>query len=293
MGRPGLTVPEGVSRKRPPVSGPFIFCRLVPSGRSVKRESVNQFSTFQYSVLVAAGVASGFINTVAGGGSFLTMPALMLLGMPADIANGTNRPSVLAQSVSTVLGFHSAGKFDRQAAVWILAASAAGVLIGALGATWLPVSYLKPVLLGSMVIISALMFAKPELVLPPKDAPALSIHDRPVSILWFVLTGIYGGFVQGGIGFLSLMVLCGTLHYDLVRANALKIAISGISGIIPLAVFLYTGKVLWIPAIVLSVAAIAGSRLGVGFAVTAKHETLRVVLFVTVLAVTVAAFLKS
>lgn len=254
---------------------------------------MSDFSPLHYSILVLAGGASGFINTVAGGGSFLTLPALMLLGMPADVANATNRPSVLAQSVSTVAGFHAAGRFDTRAATWILGISSAGVMAGALAANWIPADYLKPILLGSMVIIATLMFFKPDLVLPPRDVPVLTVMDRPISVLWLVLTGFYGGLIQGGIGFLSLMVLCGVLHYDLTRANGMKIAISGISGILPLLVFLFAGKILWVPAMVLAVAAVIGSRIGVRFAITAKQETLRVILFVTVVIVTIAAFLKN
>jgi len=254
---------------------------------------LEHLTLFHWIVLTVAGIASGFINTVAGGGSFITMPALMLVGLPADVANGTNRPSVVAQSVSTVIGFNKAGKFDKDAALWILGSSFFGILLGALMASWLPVSVLKPTLLVSMLVISGMMFVKPDLVSPPVDAEPVKVTDAPLSILWLFLTGIYGGFVQGGIGFLSLMVLCGALRYDLVRANALKIAISGVSGIVPLVVFLFAGKILWYPALVLAAATVIGSRLGVGFAVRAKMETLRWILFVTVIVVTIAAFLKT
>jgi len=243
--------------------------------------------------LILAGTASGFINTLAGGGSFLTLPALMLLGMPADLANGTNRVSVLAQSASTVQGFYKEGKFDTKAALWILAPSALGALAGAWTAALIPAGYLKPMLLGIMLIVAAVIVIKPQWISPPPDERTYTVRERPIAFFWFFLTGIYAGFIQAGVGFLSLMVLGGVLRYDLLRANALKIAISGMFGIVPLIVFALAGKVLWIPGAVLGAATVVGSRIGVRFALRAPERVLRWFLFAAVICVTVAAFLKK
>ncbi|HZO16861.1 MAG TPA: sulfite exporter TauE/SafE family protein, partial [Polyangiaceae bacterium] len=89
-------------------------------------------------VLVLAGLIAGFVNTMAGGGSLLTLPALMLLGLPADIANGTNRLSVLSQSLSGVLLFHKEEKLDRRAIVPVLAPTVSGSLVGAVVASRVP-----------------------------------------------------------------------------------------------------------------------------------------------------------
>lgn len=233
-------------------------------------------------LLVAAGVGSGFINTLAGGGSLLTLPALILLGMPADFANGTNRISVLAQSASTVMGFHGAGKFDTRAAVSILAPAAFGSLIGSLTATWIDPKLLEPLLLFAMLAMAAVLALRPKAIAPTEAVLNLTVKEKPIAIFYLFLVGLYGGFAQAGVGYLSLLVLGAVLRYDLVRANALKIAISGMFGIVPLAVFLLAGKVLWVPGAVLAVATIVGSRLGVRFALEARADTLRWILFACV-----------
>lgn len=240
-------------------------------------------STPNIVLLVLAGVGSGFINTLAGGGSLLTLPALILLGMPADFANGTNRISVLAQSASTVLGFHGAGKFDTRAAVWILTPAALGSLIGSATAAWIDPGVLEPLLLVAMVSMAALLALRPRAIAPSEAVLNLSVKEKPVAIFYLFLVGLYGGFAQAGVGYLSLIVLGGVLRYDLVRANALKIAISGMFGIVPLAVFLIAERVLWVPGAILAVATVVGSRLGVRFALKAKAETLRWILFGCVL----------
>ncbi|MEJ6591224.1 MAG: TSUP family transporter, partial [SAR86 cluster bacterium] len=101
--------------------------------------------------LLTAGVIGGFINTLAGGGSMLTLPALMLLGMPADIANATNRVGVLFQSLAGVKGFKDQDKLDSSAIGPVLIPTLLGALVGSLFAAYLPVGVLKPILLGTMV----------------------------------------------------------------------------------------------------------------------------------------------
>ena len=91
------------------------------------------YDLLHITLLVIAGIAAGFVNTVAGGGSVFTVPALMLLGMPADIANGTNRVGVLMQSAAGVWGFRNRGKLDQSALMPIAVPTVAGSLIGASG----------------------------------------------------------------------------------------------------------------------------------------------------------------
>ena len=106
---------------------------------------------FYYAVLLVTGLIAGVINTLAGGGSSLTVPALMMTGMPADVANATNRLGVGLQCVVGVRGFKRHDKLDMTDALPIVAMTLGGGLVGALAASYLPNTYLKPVLLGSMV----------------------------------------------------------------------------------------------------------------------------------------------
>ena len=103
---------------------------------------------WSYAAILAAGVAAGFINTMAGGGSLLTLPALMLLGMPATDANGTNRLAVVTQSMSGVLAFHREGRLDTKAIVPVAGPTIVGAIAGSWVAAISPDEVLKPVLLA-------------------------------------------------------------------------------------------------------------------------------------------------
>jgi hypothetical protein len=249
-----------------------------------------EFTWLTFSLLVASGVIAGFINTLAGGGSLLTLPALMLLGMPADIANGTNRIAVLLQSLEGMRGFHSHGKLARDAIVPILAPTLGGSLVGALVASFLPAGVLKPVLLTTLMVMALIMVLRPGTVSPGPDEQPRRLRDTPSGYFWLFGAGLYGGFIQAGVGFVLITALAGVLRYDLVRANALKLTCTAVFGAVSLAVFVTRDQVLWIPGLVLAAGSVVGVRLSVRLAVNVSQRALRWFLLFMVLAVSIAAW---
>lgn len=247
----------------------------------------------RYGAVVIAGIAAGFINTMAGGGSLLTLPALMLLGMPANIANGTNRLAVVTQSLSGVIGFHAEGRLPTRAVIPVAAPTIVGALVGAQVATHTPNWILEPVLLGTMALMALVMLVRPKLFHAEEDETPRGALARPAPVLGLFAAGLYGGFVQAGVGFVLLAVLGGLLRYDAVRANALKLVCTLLFGVAALGVFVLEGQLEWTPAVVLAVATVIGSQLGVRFAIKTRAAVLRGIVFVAVLASCVAAFLKS
>ena len=242
-------------------------------------------------LLIATGVISGFINTLAGGGSMLTLPALMLLGMPADVANATNRVGVLMQSVTGVKGFADNDRLDRSAIVPVLIPTVAGALVGSLLASYLPVSLLKPVLLGTMIMMALVMLLRPGTVVPPEGTMPRNIKDHPMAALGLFGAGLYGGFVQAGVGFILIAALAGGLRYDLVRTNALKVVCTAVFSGVALAIFALRGQVWWIPGVVLAVGSVAGAWLSVRFALNVSQNTLKWLLFIMVTASCAGALL--
>ena len=243
---------------------------------------IYELSITTVTLLVFAGLFAGFVNTLAGGGSMLTLPALMMLGMPADIANATNRVGVLLQSVEGVRGFHANGKLEIQAIGPILLPTLLGALCGSLVATYLPVYVLKPVLLGSMIAIALITLLKPSVVAPPAGTVPFKLKQRPAAFVGLFLAGVYGGFVQAGVGFMLIAALAGGLRYDLVRTNALKMVCTAIFSVVALAVFMTRGQVLWIPGLILAVGMVVGASLSVRFAISVSQNTLKWILFVMV-----------
>ncbi len=233
-------------------------------------------------LLVGAGYLAGFINTIASGGSMLTLPAFMMLGLPADVANGTNRVGILLQSLAGARGFHKKGKLAPDTIIPTLIPTLLGSLLGSLLASYLPVSWLKPALLGTMLGMAVLMLVQPSIVAPPPGTPTYTLKERPLAWIGLFMAGAYGGFVQAGVGFILIAALAGGLRYDLVRTNALKMAITATLTMVALAVFVIRGQVLWIPGLLMAAGTVVGAVTSVQFAISVPQSVLKWVLFLMV-----------
>jgi uncharacterized protein len=243
----------------------------------------------QAALLVATGLVAGVINTLAGGGSNLTLPALMVMGLPADVANATNRVGVVLQNLVAVLGFKRHDKIPMDDVGPVLVPTLVGGLLGAVAAAYAPSAILKPLLLGAMLTMTVIMLVRPSVILPPADTKPYRVKERPSSWWWLGVAGFYGGFVQAGVGFILITALAGSLRYDLVRTNALKVVCTLAFTLLALSVFIYQGHVLWMPGLILASGTMLGAHFAVKFAITAKPETLKWFLFLMTLCGTVAA----
>ncbi|RLB38135.1 MAG: sulfite exporter TauE/SafE family protein [Deltaproteobacteria bacterium] len=252
---------------------------------------IGELSYQSLAMLAAAGVLATVINVMAGGGGMIVLPALMALGLPADVANGTYRLGVVTQSIAGTAAMRREGKLDTTSIVPILIPTVLGAVAGALLATWVPREVLKPIMLTTMILMAALIaFRKQTLI--PGEGPALTPQQAPRSFVGLFLAGVYGGFIQAGVGFLLLGVLVGTLRHDLIAGNALKLVITLAFGSVSLGIFAWAGLVAWVPALVLAAASIVGARLGVGLMLTVPIARLRWFVFACVVAVSVAAWLR-
>ena len=240
-------------------------------------------------LLVTTGFLAGIINTLAGGGSNLTIPALMVMGLTADVANATNRVGVLMQSLGGVHGFRRHGRLDTSDMLPVLVPNLLGGAIGAAAAAALPALYLKPVLLGTMIGMSLLILLRPSVVAPPAGTQALRVRERPLAWLALFAAGVYGGFVQAGVGFVLIAALAGSLRYDLVRSNALKMLCTGAFTLVALAIFVARGLVLWLPGLVLGVSTMFGAALAVRLALRLSQRALKWFLFLMTLCASAAA----
>ncbi|MEI6860182.1 MAG: sulfite exporter TauE/SafE family protein [Shewanella sp.] len=241
-------------------------------------------------LLLVTGFFAGIINTLAGGGSNLTLPALMVMGMPADVANATNRVGVFMQSMVAVFSFKKHGKLDTDDKVPILIPTVIGGVFGAAGAAYAPSEWIKPMLLGTMLLMALVILVKPSIIAPELGTPVNKVHQTPSSWWWLGIAGFYGGFVQAGVGFVLLAALAGSLRYDLVRANALKMLCTLVFTSVALVLFMLEGLIQWLPGFILATGAMFGARLAVKMAIKAKPEALKWFLFVMTLVGCVAAY---
>lgn len=232
-----------------------------------------------YLALFLVGVVGAIINVIAGGGSFLTLPLLIFLGLPPAIANGTNRVGVLAQNVSASFGFH---RKDVLPLRWALAAAlpaTAGALLGVWAALNVPELAFRRIL---SVVMLAVAFGT--LFRRAKTAPRPDVRSawHPALIAGFFLAGMYGGFLQAGVGFLVL-ALTTFAGLDLVRGNAVKVFAVMLLTLLSLAVFAGSGHVHWPAGLALGFGNILGGIVGVRVTVLKGQQWLERVVMVTIL----------
>jgi uncharacterized protein len=217
-------------------------------------------------------VVSAWLNVVAGGGSFLTLPLLIFLGYPPSLANGTNRVGIFAQNVVAVLGFHRHGALDWRLGLLAALPATFGAGFGAWAALAIGDAAFRRILAVLMLIAAfGTLF---------RAGSGAGTTARPVRPVLFAASffgvGAYGGFVQAGIGFLILAVTTAA-GIDLVRANALKVLCVLVFTPLALALFALDGKVDWAAGLALASGSLVGARLGVHFTLTKAQGTLRVV----------------
>lgn len=229
-------------------------------------------------VLVLASTVAGWLNVVAGGGSFLTLPLLVFLGMPAAMANGTNRVGVLFQGAAASIGFHRHRVLDWRWALWASIPCGLGTLLGARWALLLPDESFKKVLALVMVAITLLTLARPK----QRDLDGPGGRQRLWVALGFFGVGIYGGFIQAGVGFLVLTVTTWA-GLDLVRGNAIKVLTILLSTILSLVLFAWNGKIDWTVGLLLAAGFAFGAWLGVRATVRRGQAWIRRVVTVTVI----------
>ncbi len=248
------------------------------------------YSVLHIITLLVLGYIAGIINVLAGGGSNLTLPALMVLGMPADIANATNRVGILFQGLWAIKGFHGHGQLPLHDIKGLFIPLSIGGILGALAASYAPVIYLKPVLLITMIAMSLIILIRPSVIMPaPGTIPKL-VSETPSSWVTLFISGFYGSFVQAGVGFVLILALAGSLRYDLVKTNALKLACTVGFTSIALVIFILRDQVSWIPGLILAVSMMLGAHHGVKFAIKAKPSHLKWFLFLMTLCGSGAAF---
>jgi uncharacterized protein len=242
-----------------------------------------------YAALAVTGFVSSVINVVAGGGSFLTLPLLIFLGLPAVEANGTNRVGVVVQNVPAVWGFHRRGLLDWRYGLVMSLPSLVGALIGAQAALLVGDRAFRRVLAFVMVAVTLLSLLDPLRARRRGEAPPLG---RGWIALGFFVVGLYGGFVQAGVGFLALAVTT-LAGLDLVRGNALKVLNIFLATVLSLAVFAWDSQVRWDMGLALAAGCLAGGAAGVRLTVAKGHDWLHRVVTATVVLFAIALWLSG
>lgn len=233
-------------------------------------------SIWEALLLVGGGALAGVINAMAGGGSSLTVPLLVLAGVPGNAANGSNRVGILASTISTTASFHRRGVTAYREAAGILAPVIVGSLVGAFAISRLADDQFETIFGILMLPIIFLSLREPR---TPSVGP---VWSRRTTLVVFFGIGIYGGAVQAGVGLVLLAALTRAGH-DLIKANVIKVLVNVVTTAVALPVFIISGNVHWGPALVLATGLVGGGWVGARIAVEGGERVIRAVMVVAAL----------
>lgn len=239
---------------------------------------------WQLVVLAGAGGVAGFVNVMAGGGSLLTMPVMIFLGMTPATANGTNRIALLIQNIIAVDEFRRKGFADVRRSSTLALCTFPGAVAGAIVAVQFDPLWFKRLLAVVMVLVMIHTLRGRRTSTDGSDEE----RSHPVlAHLTMLGIGFYGGFIQAGVGFLIIASLQGLLLLDLVRVNMHKVFIIGCYMVPSLIVFAINGNVQWLAGLVLAVGNAAGAWVAVRLAVSKGERVIRVVFALAIVAMAI------
>ena len=218
-----------------------------------------------YILLIPAGFIAGVVNTIAGGGSFLTLPALIYFcGLDPKLANGTNRVAILLSSASAAATFHRHGHLEKKLAWRLALPTLLGAPLGALLAIYLPADAFRPIFGGLFLAMAVLLLINPKRLTEKSVlSPRAEVFVTPL----FFGIGVYVGFIQAGMGVLLLMGMSLIRSGDLVGANAIKNLIGFSVTLVAMFFFVAYGLVEWLPGLLMAagnaVGGVGGAKLAI------------------------------
>lgn len=224
---------------------------------------------FTYPVYILVGILSGFLNTVAGGGTLISLPVLIFMGLPGSVANATLRVAILTQNIFAVGGFHSKGiRLPFPYVIYLAIVSLAGGWIGARMAIEVPDHLFNRILaiVMVMVVLSILFERKLQQgLIQEKMSPLRQF----IGVVGFFILGIYGGFIQAGIGLLVIALMTHVHHFPLVKTNSIKVFAAVVYTASAVVAFALAGKIIWEIGIVVAIGHAIGAWFGSRWSVQA------------------------
>jgi len=235
--------------------------------------------TFQLIILFVFGVLAGIINVNAGGGSTLTLPMLIFMGLDGAVANGTNRIAILFQNISAIYSFksqkHSQFKLSFKLALFTLP----GAIIGAYLATNINNQMFEKILAVIMIGVIITM------LLPKKSVETVKELTRKESLYVYLAMfgiGFYGGFIQVGVGFLLMASLYYLMKQSLVFVNMHKVFIVLIYTIPALLIFIFSGNINWGYGFILAGGNMLGAWWGAKFSVKGGDKVIKIIMIIAI-----------
>ena len=236
-------------------------------------------------LLIAAGSFAGFVNSIAGGGSLIVMPLLIFMGLPSAEANGSNRIALFIQNIFSVAGYRSKGVYVFPFALWVAIPAVIGAIIGSKIAVDINDQVFNRILAMVMLVVMGITIFKPKI--SEHGKAALSKKKVWTSIMIFFFLGIYGGFIQAGIGFLIIATLT-TIHgFNMSHTNSIKVFVILCYTFAAVIVFYVEGKIRWEYGLTLAVGNSIGGWLGSRWSVGKSDRLIRMILLIMVVSLSI------
>ncbi|MDC1518910.1 sulfite exporter TauE/SafE family protein [Flavobacteriaceae bacterium] len=232
-------------------------------------------------ILIVVGFFAGVINTLAGGGSLFTLPVLIFLGLPPNIANGTNRIAIVIQSLSGALGYKSKGISNFPFNIYLGISASIGAVIGAQIAIDLDGRLFNRILAIILIVVGGLILMNAK-NLTHKLPERLTGKYLLFGIIGFFFIGIYGGFINAGIGIVIMLFLNRINRLSLVKTNASKTAIVFIYSSLALAVFAFNDAINWKLGLLMALGTSVGAWWASRWSVKKGDQVIRWAMLITI-----------
>lgn len=238
-------------------------------------------TTLDILLLIGTGIIAGFINVLAGGGSLLTLPVLIFLGVPSPMANATNRLGIFLQNVFAVRGFKSKGVGVFPFSYWVAISACVGSFLGSQIAVEISDDLFRRILAVVMIMVVLLTVFKPK-VGTQRALEDFGSRTNIKSIVIFFFIGIYGGFIQAGIGFLIIAALTIVHNLPMAKVNSIKVFVALCYTAIAITVFIWNDMILWKHGIILAIGTSIGGWFCSRWSVGIPDAYVRAFLLITV-----------
>lgn len=233
-------------------------------------------------LLIIAGVMVGFINTLAGGGSIISLSVLIMLGLPAPVANGTNRIAIFLQTLAATGSFRQQKVLDSKKALALGIPSILGSVLGAQIAVDINETTFERAIGVILLMMMFIILAKPKRWLKGREElTRKKVNIWQVIVFFFI--GVYGGFIHAGVGYFLLAGIVLGAGYDLVRANAIKVMIVLLYAPFTLLVFILNGQVEYWYGLVMAIGNVSGAVIASRLAVNKGTVFVQWVIVVVIL----------
>ncbi len=235
------------------------------------------------------GFVAGFINTFAGGGSLISLPFMMFLGLPANVANGTQRIAIFFQNIVGTASFKQQKVFNFKEGIWYSIPTIFGAIIGASIAVEINEEIMKNIIGALLIFMFFFVILKPDLWLKSKSE---FIKTKPtfIQVITLFFVGLYGGFIQAGVGFFLIAALVLGVGFDLVKANAIKLFIVLLYTLFALSIFIFEGLVNYKFGVILAIGNMTGTFIASRYAVNWGPKFVRYILIIVLLGVSLQIF---